>query len=92
MFIERKSTLDQNISKLYGLVWGQCTPSLKEDIIGLDDYGVNSNEYNCLCLFQYLKESESGADIPQYEYLYYVRSLRFLLTMNQQYNESTEGI
>ena len=41
--VDQKSTLDQNISKLYGLVWGQCTLALKEDIIGLDDYIVKSN-------------------------------------------------
>ena len=36
VFVKRKFTLDQDISKLYGLVWGQCTPSLKEGIIWLD--------------------------------------------------------
>ena len=28
-FVDRKSTLTQNLSKLYGLIWGQCTPKLK---------------------------------------------------------------
>ena len=46
LFFERKSTLEHNISKIYGLVWGQLTLDLKEDVIGLDEYGVNSNEYN----------------------------------------------
>ena len=31
-FVNRKSVLKQNISKLYGQVWVQCTPKLKEDI------------------------------------------------------------
>ena len=38
LFVERKSTLDHNISKLYGIVWGQCIPDLKEDTIGLEEY------------------------------------------------------
>ena len=91
-FVERKSILDQNISNLCGIVWFQCTPSLKEYIIGLDGYRVKFNEYNCLCLFQHLKSSTSGADRYQYEYLSYVISPSSLLTMRQKYNESTEGI
>ena len=90
--VERKSTLDQNISKLYRLIWGQCTPALKKYIIGLDDYGVKSNEYDCMWLFQNLKSSTSGADRSQYEYLSFVRDLISLLTTHQQYNESTKGI
>ena len=43
MFFERKSTLDQNIFNIYGLIWGQCTLVLKYDIIWLDNYGVKSN-------------------------------------------------
>ena len=35
IFVERKCMLDQNISNLYGLIWVQCTPVLKENIIGL---------------------------------------------------------
>ena len=42
-FVERKPTLDQNISQLYGLIWVQFTPALKEEVIEGDNYGVKSN-------------------------------------------------
>ena len=41
MLVELKSTLEQNLSKLYELVCSQCNRALKEDIIGLDKYVVN---------------------------------------------------
>ena len=64
MFIERKSTLDHNISNLYGLVWDHCTQDPKENIFGLYEYRVNSKEYDWLWMFQQLKSSTSGADNP----------------------------
>ena len=44
--IEHKSTLDQNISNIYRLVWGQLTPALKEYITGLYNYWLKSNKYD----------------------------------------------
>ena len=92
MIVELKSTLWQHISKLYGIIWVQCTPELKEDIIGLDGYRVKSNEYNCLWLFQHLKSNTFGAERSQYEYFSYVRDLISLMDIHQQDNESTEDI
>ena len=43
MLVGRKSKLYHKISNIYRIVWGQFTLALKEDIIGLDEYGVNSN-------------------------------------------------
>ena len=89
-FVDRKSTLTQNLSKLYGLIWGQCTPKLKEDVMGMDEYEVKSNEYACLWLLEKVKATSSGADRAQYEYLSYIRALRNLSTCRQQDNESVE--
>ena len=46
IFVEQNYTLYQNISNFYGLFWGQRILALKEEIIGLDNYGIKSNEYN----------------------------------------------
>ena len=82
--------LDQNISNLYGLIWGQCNPEFKEGIIGLDHYGVKLNEYDCLWLFWHLNLSTSGSNRSQYDYLSYVRDIRSQLTIHQQDSKSTE--
>ena len=84
--------MDQNISNPHEIFWLKCTPDLKEDIIGLDDYRVTSNEYNCLWLFQHLNPITFCANRYQYEYLSYVRYLKSLLKICQKDNESTEVI
>ena len=89
-FVERKSVLKHNISKLYGQVWGKCTPKLKEDICGLTDYPDKYKDCDCVLLIKVLKSGNSGADRSQYDYLSLVRALRALLTFRQQYNESAE--
>ena len=91
-FVDRKSVLKQNISKLYGQFWGQFTPNLKEDICGLTDYPDKSKDYDCVWLIKVLKSSSSGADRSQYDYLSLVRALRALFTCRQQDNESAEGM
>ena len=65
IFVKIKSTLDQNIFKLYRIIWGQCNPALNENIFGLDAYGMKSNEYECMWLFKHLNSSNSGTNRSQ---------------------------
>ena len=91
-FVDRKSVLKQNISKLYGQVFVQCTPKLKEDICGLTDYPDKSKDFDSVWFIKVLKSSSSVAERSQYDYLSLVRALRSLLTCRQQDNESAEGM
>lgn len=91
-FVDRKSILTQNMAKLFGLIWGQCTPKLREDIMGNVDYNTKATEYDCLWLMEKTKSASSGADRGQYEYLSYLRALRSMVTCRQQDNESVEAI
>lgn len=70
-FVDRKSILMQKLAKLFGLIWGQCTPKLREDIMGKAEYTVKATEYDCLWLLEKAKSSSLGADRGQYEYLSY---------------------
>ena len=79
-FVDRKAILSQNLAKLFGLVWGQCTPKLREDIMGRTDYVTKLTEYDCLWLLEKVKSASSGADRGQYKYLSYLRALRSLVT------------
>ena len=91
-FTERRSILSQNLAKMFGLVWGQCTPKLREDIMGMKEYQEKSSEYNCLWLLENLKTAVSGADRGQYEYLSHIRALRSLITCRQQDTDSVEKL
>ena len=55
--IDRKSKLTQNITKLYGIAWGQCIPILHEDVKGITKYTERSKKYNCVWLLENLKHA-----------------------------------
>ena len=40
--IKKGSTLRQNITKLYGLIWGQCSPALRSELKGDPEYITNT--------------------------------------------------
>ena len=91
-FTEHHFILTQNLDKMFGLVWGQCTQKLYEDIMGMKEYQEKANEYNYLWLLENLKTAVSGADRGQYEYLSHIHALRALITCRQQDNESMEKL
>ena len=92
LFSTRRNILFQNITKLFGIIWGQCTPSLQEDIRGLQDYKNETDSYNTLWLLENLKRASSGNDKAQYEYLTIVKNLKSLFMSRQGDNESLEHI
>ena len=59
-FVARKSTLQSNHSKLFGLIWGQCTPLLQQDLRNLPKYKESYENRDCLWLMNELKKSLWG--------------------------------
>ena len=47
-FSKRRDQLNQNQTKLYGTVWGQCSPALQSKVIGDLEYKAKAKEYACL--------------------------------------------
>ena len=89
-FVTRKATLTANMPKLFGLMWGQCTPTLQQDIRNLADYQVQSDAHNCLWLLTNLKQCVSGCDETQHPSLVYLRTLRSLLTTRQSDSDTLQ--
>lgn len=56
-FVTQKSTLTSNISKLWGLLWGQCTPSLQQDLRNLSMFEPMHDQRNYLWLLQEFKKA-----------------------------------
>ena len=92
LFSTRRNILFQNTTKLYGIIWGQCTPSIQEEIRGLIDWEKQSNSYNTLWLLQNLKRSSSGSDSAQYGILTIVKNMKSLFLSKQGDSESLENI
>eukprot|EP00957_Ditylum_brightwellii_P142277 10839262-Ditylum_brightwellii.AAC.1 len=52
--------IEYNMGKLYGIMMGQCTESLKSDIKGEDDYEDAEIDSNVLWLLQTIKKIFAG--------------------------------
>ena len=91
-FVARKSTLQSNYPKLFGLLWGQCTPSLQQDLRNLTKYKDAHDKRDCLWLLEELKKSSSGSDDSQHEVLTYIRIVRTLFTTRQRESETTQDM
>ena len=50
LYTTRKQSLRQNMVKLYGIIWGNCTHALQTKIAAVVDYEEKSKEYDCLWL------------------------------------------
>ena len=54
------NTLKTNITKIYSLVWGQCTPGLQAEIKSEHEYNQRAAVYDTLWLLQAVKRISSG--------------------------------
>ncbi len=88
----RKSTLTSNFPKLFGLIWGQCTPSLQQDLRNLPTYRNSYDDKDCLWLLTELKRCASGSDHTQHEILTYIKAMRTLFTTKQRDNETIQDM
>ena len=52
--------LDHNKTKLYGTIWGQCSPTFKSEIIGNEDYKEKIKEFDCIWLMKKPQKLCSG--------------------------------
>ena len=91
-FVSRKATLQSNFPKLFGLIWGQCTPALQQDLRNLTEYKESYESRNCLWLLNELKKSSSGSDSTQHEVVTFIRTIRTLFTTRQRDNESLQDM
>ena len=91
-FMSKRGILKNNITKLWGVVWGQCTDALKEDIIGIEEYETKLDDYDTLWLLQQVKQCSAGADKTQHEYLTILKAMKALFLCRQGKHESLENI
>ena len=91
MFASRRNILQQNQIKLWGVIWGQCSPALQTETKGNDDFIVESTKYYCVWLPQKLKLAAAGIDRSVSPYQALVNSLTFFHTLRQQCDESIEN-
>ena len=59
-FAIRIGTLNTNVTKIYGYIWGQCTPGVQADIKSKKDFETESSKYNALWLLLEVKKISAG--------------------------------
>ena len=91
-FISRKATLQSNFPKLFGLIWGQCTLALQQDLRNLPKYKESYESRDCLWLLNELKKSSSGSDSTQHEVLTFIRTITTLFTTRQRESETLQDM
>ena len=91
MFASRKNMLRQNQIKLWGVVWGQCSPALQTEVKGDDGFVTALGKYNIVWLLTRLKLTAAGIDRSVSPYMALVNSITFFHTLRQQRDESIEN-
>ena len=90
-FSKRRDQLNQNQTKLYGTVWGQCSPVLQSEVIGDLDYKEKSKDYACLWLLNKLQKLCSGSDDNSNCYVATFSAIRAFYTLRQKENKTLEA-
>ena len=91
MYISRELQLEDNLSKAYSLVWGQCTNALQSVIKGLDGYDEKSDDYDVIWLLTSLKKITSGVDIKANVRVTLFDAIQTLFSMRQGQFESNDS-
>jgi hypothetical protein len=89
-FLLRKKTIQNNLDKIYGLVWGQCSQSLQSVMKGDVEYKEKSVAADCVWLLQNLKKITSGIDKKANPLSTYCNAVSTLFSMRQGSNEAND--
>jgi len=90
-FIIREEILQENITKIYGLIIGQCTPALRTALKVDKDFKSKSETFEALWLSKCVKTVSSGVDINANPALALHKQLFTFLMTQQGKNESDDN-
>lgn len=90
IFANRRNILKQNLTKLYGVVIGQCTQSLQAEVAGDDNCAIKSRKYDSVWLLKKLKNLSAGFNKSVSPFQSLVNSLVGFYTLRQYREESIE--
>jgi len=91
-YIKRKGMLEANLIKAYGIIWGQCTKTLRAKIEARKDWNTGTEKekikYNAINLLKAIKEITHNFQDNKYamESIYY--AIKTVFTMKQEEHES----
>jgi hypothetical protein len=90
LFAERRKAVKSNLTGLWGVVLGQCTPSLKEEVRAMDGYDAKAAAYDSIWLLQTLQKVTAGVNNTSNSFYTLFHSLKDLYLIRQRDNESVD--
>ena len=91
LFAVRRQQLKENITKIYGIIWGNCTHLLQNQITSHTDYENKSQSFDAVWLMEQVKLAAQGIDNKQDIYHSTFVAVRGLYGLKQQQNETLES-
>ena len=88
---KRIETIEDNQVKMYGIIFGQCTESLKSEIKGDDEYPDMEMDSNALWLVKMIKKISAGINTKKNEMQAYVNKCREVWNCVQASNETLDA-
>ena len=61
-FSKRKEKMESNLCNLFGLIWGRCSPALKTEVMSINGFKDEADDFNCVWLMKELKKICVGLD------------------------------
>ena len=89
-YIVRENTLKDNVIKVYGLIWRQCTSALQAVIKGTNGYTIRSRGHDMIWLLEQIQSVTSGVDVKANAHVVLYDAMSALFNMRQQANESND--
>ena len=90
-FGNRRQQAKDNLVKVFGLIWGQCSPGLQTAIKGEDDYDEAVEEHKVVWLLDAVQRVVSGVDTKANKLFVEQEALVAFTTMRQGATEPTDG-
>ena len=83
--------LQEKLTKLYVLVWGQWSDSLKAELYIVDGFVKNSKTYDMVWLFSNVKRIAASINKPNNVYARLFQNIKWFFAMKQQHHEITDA-
>lgn len=90
LYVAREQTMKSNKSKIYSLIWGQCSPGLQAIIQGDKDFVTKEEKRDVLWVLEQVKLATAGIDERANQYENMCQVLLTFLTMRQGETESND--
>ena len=81
--MDREEKIKENRNKIYGIVFGQCAPSLQSAPKGVRNYEKNPKDCDFFWIMEELKKIMTGVDVKANPRLSLIEHLILFVTMPQ---------